>query len=115
MTMTSREPDWIELVMGNIDTLIAHRSPSKRAHRDFKARIQLSAAPAIFAAAERRNMSASAYLRRCALAFAAYDLDLDLDVLLADEPATRLKSEGPKTNRLDEGQGHGEWVIGGLS
>jgi hypothetical protein len=113
--MTSPNPDWRDLFMGQVDVEMAKRRWPKRPHRDFKARIQLSAAPAVTSAAANRGMSTSAYIRRAALAFAAFDLGIDLDQMLSDEPATRLKSEGPKTNRLEGGEGHGNWRIEGLS
>lgn len=106
--------DWRDLVMGSVEAELDRRHKPKRPHRDFRARIQLSAVPMVVEAARRRDMSATAFLRRAALAFAAYDLGLDIDQILADEPATRLKSEGPKTNRYEAGRGHGDWRIMGL-
>lgn len=114
--MTSQPSDeWRDLVMGKVDAVLEKRKITDRApHRDFRARIQLSAVGALVAAAQARGMSTSAYLRRAGLAFAAYDLDLDLADLLEDEPATRLKGDWPRANRREHGQGHGIWRIGGL-
>lgn len=101
-------------MMGQVDSVISTRGYQKPPHRDFKARIQQSAAPSVTKAAADRGMSTSAYIRRAALAFAAFDLGLDLAELLQDEPATRLKSDGPRTNLLEAGEGHGNWTIEGL-
>jgi len=108
------KPDWRELLMGTVEAELASRDAPKRPHRDYRARVPLSAAPHIAEAARRRDMSITAYLRRAAIAFAAYDLGLDQQQMLVDEPATRLKSEGPRTNRLQQGRGHGDWKILGL-
>jgi hypothetical protein len=106
--------DWQEVVLGQVDVVLAGRAITKKPHRDFKARIQLSAVPALTEAAKLRNMSVSAYTRRACLAFAAYDLGLNLADLLEDEPSQRLKSDPPTTNLEEGGRGHGNWVIQGL-
>lgn len=103
------------LLLGQVDARLASRRAfPKPPHRDFRARMPLSAVPAIIRAARERDMSVSAYIRRAGLAFAAYDLGLDLKELLEDEPATRLKYEGVPHDRLEHGQGHGNWIIGSL-
>jgi hypothetical protein len=101
--------------MGRVDQVAATRKRThKPPHKDFRARIALSAAPIVVRAAAERGMSVSAYIRRATLAFAAFDQGLDLSDILADEPATRLKSEAPGMEREDGGRGHGQWVIRGL-
>lgn len=106
--------DWQEVMMGQVDVILDGRYPSKKPHRDVKARIQLSAVPALTEAARLRDMSVSSYTRRACLAFAAYDLGLDLADLLEDEPSQRLKSEPPHMSREEWGLGHGSWAIQGL-
>ena len=106
--------DWQEVVLGQVDVVLSGRDAQKKPHRDVKARIQLSAVPALTEAARMRDMSVSSYTRRAAIAFAAYDLSLSLADLLEDEPAQRLKTEPPSENREEGGRGHGNWVITGL-
>lgn len=108
-------PAWEDVLMGQVDATLASRVAKKPPHRDFRTRVPLSAASSIHEAAAARGMSASAYIRRATLAFAAYDLGLDLAELLRHEPATRLNSESPRAVRAMLGEGHGEWRIGGLS
>ena len=108
------EPDFRELLMGSVDALFEERKTVKRPHRDIRTRVPVHIAPLIFKAAALRGLSAAAYLRRAVVAFAAYDLGLDAAQLLEEEPAMRLKGEGPKTNRLEAGRGHGSWGIRGL-
>lgn len=104
-----------DLLMGQIDRVLAKRKDGSRpACRYYKVRVQNSATMLIRDAAARREMSVSAYLRRAGIAFAAYDLGLDLAELLKDEPPTRLKYDGPRADRTEAGEGHGRWRIGGL-
>lgn len=108
------EASWEDLMMGQVDAKIAARETRKKPHRDFKTRVPLSAAPILVEAARRRGMSVAAYTRRASLAFAAHDLGLDLRQLLEDEPVTRGRFDGFAGDRAEQGQGHGDWVIGGL-
>lgn len=110
----SPDPTPADLLMGMVDAVIANGVVDKSPHRDYKARMPLEVAPLLAKAAELRGMSVSAYLRRAGLAFVAADLGIPLEDLLRNEPATRLRTEGPKTNRSDAGEGHGLWKIGGL-
>jgi hypothetical protein len=61
-------------------------------------------------AARSRDISMAAYLRRAALAFACFDLGLDWDQVMADEPAT---GGFGNTGVLQElaGSGAGAWHI----
>ncbi len=106
--------DWQHLFMGQVDAKIAARKDTRKPYRDFKARIPLSAAPVLGAAAAQREMSVGAYIRRACLAFAAFDLDLDLAQVLIDEPETRRQYDGAFRDKAEAGQGHGNWVIEGL-
>lgn len=108
-------PQGEDILLGMIDaTLASRRKDYNIPHRDFKARIQMSAAPHVVKAAQERGLSVSAYIRRAALAFAAHDLGLDLAEVLKDEPQWRLRTEGPRTNHSEGGEGHGNWQIKGL-
>lgn len=107
--------DWRELMMGQVDAELARRSRPKPPHRDFRARIPLSAAPALNQAAANRGMSVSAYLRRAGLAFAAHDLGLDLADLLSDEPTTRPgRFAGFRADLDPTGMPFGAWEIEAL-
>jgi hypothetical protein len=109
------EPDWRELMMGQVDAHLARRYPGKPPYRDFRARIPLVAAPALAQAAAARQMSVSAYLRRAGLAFAAFDLGLKVDDLLVDEPITRIsRFAGVRADFDPTGIPFGKWKIEGL-
>jgi len=110
----SPDPTPDDLLLGMVDAILARQAVDKSPHRDYKARMPLRVAPLLAEAAAAREMSVSAYLRRAGLAFVAHDLGISLEELLHDEPATRLRTEGPKTNRQEAGEGHGLWKIGGL-
>lgn len=101
--------------MGKVDaTLTGKVTDRHRPHRDYRARIPLHSAGTLVKAAQERGMSVSAYLRRAGLAFAAYDLDLNLDQLLEDEPASRQKFDGPQADVVLGTDDHGPWWIQGL-
>lgn len=108
------DPAFQELFMGQVDAHLAKRVYERPAYRDFRARLPLRLAPVLTEAAAAREMSVSAYLRRAGLAFAAYDLDLDLAQLLEDEPPILLRFAPPSDGRRMAGSGHGKWRIGGL-
>lgn len=103
-----------DLILGMIDANLEARVVDKSPHRDYRARVPLSAVPALLEAADLRGMTISAYLRRAGLAFAAYDLGLSLDELLEDEPVSQLRWRNPGGNPSARGRGHGLWRIGGL-
>lgn len=103
-----------DLLLGQIDAVLATRKEKKPPHRDFKARMPLSTVQYVIEAAKIREMSVSAYLRRAGLAFVAHDMNLDLAELLEDEPVTRIRYESPNADRQEGGAGHGKWIIGGL-
>lgn len=105
-----------EILLGMLDAHdkeVDHEA-SRNPYRDYRVRVPLEAAGPIQQAAAARGMSIAAYSRRAVTAFAAFDLGLDPYALLKLEPATRLKSEGPKSNRYDRGEEHGHWMIKGL-
>jgi hypothetical protein len=69
----------------------------------------------IRAAARRRGMSPSAYLRRAAVAFATFDLDRDWDEVMADEPGfTAFGKNMGKSPYRPNGHGFGPWKITGV-
>jgi hypothetical protein len=69
----------------------------------------------IRAAARRRGMSPSAYLRRAAVAFATFDLDRDWDEVMADEPGfTAFGKNMGKSPYRPNGHGFGPWKVLGL-
>lgn len=70
-------------------------------------------------AASRRNISLSGYARRAICAMIAYDLGLPFDQVthFVAQPADYGTIGGPghPHRSHDNGQGHGPWVIEGLS
>lgn len=115
MASTERDKRAADLLMGMVDAKLSAIKVVKDAHRDFRTRIPIRHASDIAQAAEMRGISIRSYLRRALLSFVAYDLGKDVVEMLSDEPAQRLKSEGPKTNRRVGGEGHGNWRIERLS
>jgi len=61
---------------------------------------------ALARAADRRGMSATAYMRRAVAAFIAADTDIPITDLLRDVP----HPSGPAAGKFDDGTGHGSWV-----
>lgn len=66
----------------------------------------------VLKAAEARGLSMTAYQRRAVLAFACYDLGLEWDAVMADEPAVTEFESGRKVEA--QGRGYRFWEIVGL-
>ncbi len=110
-----QQDDWRELFLGRVDaTLTGKVSDRHRPHRDYRARIPLGSAGFLVSAADQRNLSVSAYLRRAGMAFTAFDLGMSLADLLDDEPATRHKFDGPQSDAVPQLHAHGLWQIQNL-
>lgn len=110
MTMkpTRDNPDWRELVEAGM---------ARRAGRpgvSLAVRLPPDMANFVLTAAELRGgLSLTAYLRRAALAVAAYDLDLPWQAVMANEPRVRMMDvEGkPYSAVSGPGLGFGAWII----
>jgi len=112
MSLTPPDPDVLE----RLDSLLAERK-----HEDTT--IGMHFGPefmrVLMAASTARGMSLSSYVRRAALSFAAHDLGLDRDELMAYEPPLRPAGHfgggarlGPETRH---GKGLGLWKIAELT
>lgn len=67
-------------------------------------------------AAEARDMSMTAFMRRAALAIATVDQGLDWQTVMQDEPAIApFNQGGARTGVRKGGLGNGPWKIEGLS
>lgn len=110
--MASRDPQrlkelgrWQDLLVDQVDG--ATRTPRRSLAINFPP----SMAGHIIAAARRRDMSITALARRALMAFVVYDLGLDWDEVMADEPRLRtFDAQGTEPERL-AGGGHGPWRI----
>lgn len=93
------------------------RTPSPLRAVNLNVRQSIEFAAALRDAAHARGMSPAAYARRSIAAFVAHDSGRPLADLLATLPAV----QPPTQNRLfaagtpDDGHGHGQWTITGLT
>lgn len=69
-------------------------------------------------AAKVRGMPAGAYLRRAVMAFAAHDLRVPFEELLADSPSPNQRKRGDYKHykevwlrEYDDGSGYGTWEV----
>lgn len=112
MPLTPPDPDMLE----RLDALLAE---VKREDTTIGMHFGPEFMRVLTTAATARGMSLSSYVRRAALSFAAHDLELDRDELMAFEPPLRPAGHfgggarlGPET-RFGRGLGH--WRIAELA
>jgi hypothetical protein len=105
MPSKSKQPSWQELLQSKLD-----RPPAGT--RTSAIRTNAAIDKAIKDAAANRNMSVTAYIRRAAVAMAVYDLGLEWDAVMSDEPGFGVFGENPGRAVIrPEGHGFGPWKI----
>ena len=101
--------DWREIVQDQVDA---------NGSRQQTTRIGLHFPPTwarlVKQAAAARGMSYTAYVRRAAMSFAAYDMQVDLYEVLGEEPPTCDLINGTPKYTPKRGRGYGLWRIMGL-
>lgn len=106
MTDSSSSGRWREVILDELDA-----QPAGRAVATVGLAYPPHWSPLLIAAAEKRGLSLSAYVRRAAFAFVVSDLGLDWIELMRDEPRIRQLGEFSADPERAEGFGYGAWKI----
>lgn len=106
MSGAPASPDWQQRILDAMDAS-ATSNPGRRS-----VGIVLSADELriLREAARRRDISLGSFVRRCALSFAIHDLELDRDVVFANEQNVK-RFATQEMGRSYAGRGFGAWII----
>jgi hypothetical protein len=109
MAMSS---NWKDRIQDGVDSIPEAKRPTE------SKRIGLHFQPdwykIVELAAASRGMSKGAYVRRAAMAFAIYDLQMRYEDVMKDEPPIRDNPNESRPFRARHGNGFGLWKIMGL-
>lgn len=106
-------PDWGETLLTEFD---AHHTDGRKPRLSIAVNFDDQLYKIVKDAAEARDMSLTAFLRRAALAIATVDQGLDWQTIMQDEPAIApFVQGGARTGQRKAGFGNGPWKIEGLT
>lgn len=112
-SMSTPEPDWKAALRANVADLPEQRARPRPEAVAMSPDFLPGAYGAIVKAANARKLSPTSYVRRAALALAAFDLDIPLTDLLARDP--RMSRQTGFGVDDPDGVKFGPWEIDGLS
>ncbi len=104
------KPSWRNALLADYDARVDTRAPRSTIRPNFPPDWY----ELIQDAAIARNLSMSAFIRRASMAFAIYDLGLDWEAVMQEEPRLRGFGEIDSEPVDERGYGRGLWKIEGL-
>jgi len=105
-------PAWVRSLQAELADVPAQQGSSRAASIPVSTDYLPGAYGAVVTAAKARKLSTAAYVRRAALAMAAFDLEIPLIQLLERDPRMSRETGLPVSD--PRGRRFGPWVITGL-